>query len=490
MSIVRTPARVLVLAVALSVAFVALFLEGTPLIRAVVVPLAGMLTAANVIPHLVRSRGGARVVYGSVLVGLTLLITAETLWVSTLTLGVDAEAIGNAMSGLIAGGYLLILVAAAFALVPTARRDPGGMLDAATLAVAAAAALWQAVLAPSLHATGAPTSARAYSFAIVVILSGATGIVAGIILNRSAPRSARPVLLYLLGALGLALAGNVLGSAFLDPATHAYPSWIDAVWPVSYVSAWAALAHPAGPDMLAVTAQGSRRLTSRRLLMLGLAMMITPSIAVVRDLAGSYVDWAGEAVASVVIIVMVLARVAQLAAAHRGAETRLQSLADQDSLTGLANRRIVEQRLDALALRVAAREAPGAAVCFIDLNGFKQVNDTRGHAIGDELLVAIAGRLARLARSGTDDLVGRIGGDEFVVVAEGEPEATADALVARVHRALEGTFALSDGPATASASVGVATARPGEVSSADSLLTHADGRMYQDKRARRRAVAT
>ncbi|WP_084125904.1 GGDEF domain-containing protein [Demequina sp. NBRC 110054] len=490
MRIVGTPARVAALAATLTVGFSALYLLGTPLVSAIVVPAAGLLPAAFVLPHLRRERGGARLVYGLLLGGLVLLITSESLWVATLIHGVSESAVALPMQVLVGSGYLLILCAAAVALVPTARRDPGGVLDAATLAVAGAAALWQAILAPSLHATGAPSGARAYSFAVLVILSGAAGIVVGITLNRSAPPTARPALAYLLLALVLALAGNVVGTATMDPITHAYPRWVGVVWPAAYVAAWAALVHPAGSHILVTTPPRSKRLTPRRLLLLGLAMMATPTIAVVRDLAGGYVDWAGEAVASIAIIVMVLRRVSQLAAAHRGAEARLRSLADEDALTGLANRRVVEHRLGDLASRTAEGQASGVVVCFIDLNGFKEINDTRGHAIGDELLVAIAGRLTRLARSGTGDLIGRIGGDEFVVVTEGEPATTSASIVARVHDALDAPFALTDGHANASASVGVATARRGQRRSADSLLSGADCHMYANKRALHQVQAT
>ncbi|WP_084124004.1 GGDEF domain-containing protein [Demequina sp. NBRC 110054] len=182
---------------------------------------------------------------------------------------------------------------------------------------------------------------------------------------------------------------------------------------------------------------------------------------------------------------MVLARVSQLAGAHRAAESQLRVLADHDTLTGLPNRRAVERHLESLLDRVARSTAAGATVWFIDLDDFKPINDTRGHAIGDELLTAVAHRLAGLVREDRGDLVGRLGGDEFIVVVEGDPQATATTLTARIRSAFDDDFTLSDGPAQVSASIGLDTASPHDPHTLDDMLTHADHEMYAEKHARR-----
>ena len=150
-----------------------------------------------------------------------------------------------------------------------------------------------------------------------------------------------------------------------------------------------------------------------------------------------------------------------------------------DSLTGLPNRSLLAQRLDHAARR-AARSHTTAAVLFVDLDGFKQVNDSHGHQVGDDLLVAVAHRLAALVRPG--DTLARVGGDEFVFLCEDlNTEADADLLAHRVDEAFLGPFLTERAKLSITASVGVAFAGPGEAVS-DRLVIEADTAMYQAKR--------
>jgi diguanylate cyclase (GGDEF)-like protein/PAS domain S-box-containing protein len=165
----------------------------------------------------------------------------------------------------------------------------------------------------------------------------------------------------------------------------------------------------------------------------------------------------------------------------------LTQLALHDVLTGLANRRLVLDRVER-ALEEQRREGGTVAVLYIDLDGFKEVNDVHGHAAGDELLTAVAQRLASSVRG--VDTVGRLGGDEFVIVATlGEPEDAAP-LVRHVEDALTDPVRLSNGRQVAiDASIGVVVSRREQPLSADRLLTDADTAMYEIKRHRRRLRA-
>jgi diguanylate cyclase (GGDEF)-like protein len=154
-------------------------------------------------------------------------------------------------------------------------------------------------------------------------------------------------------------------------------------------------------------------------------------------------------------------------------------LAHIDELTGLANRRAFMSELDA-----AVAAGPGALL-FLDLDGFKQVNDTLGHASGDELLAAVADRLANCARS--EDTVARLGGDEFVVLLRGMTEpAILEERASAVREAFAHPLALSSIVTTVGASIGVTRYVCGELT--EEVLRRADAAMYEAKRAHQLAT--
>ena len=160
-------------------------------------------------------------------------------------------------------------------------------------------------------------------------------------------------------------------------------------------------------------------------------------------------------------------------------EALLAHQALHDSLTGLANRQLTVDRAEHMLLR-ARREQGAVALCFIDLDNFKDTNDSLGHEAGDKLLCAVAERLSRTLRA--SDTVGRLGGDEFVILTEGAALPDGPLLVAeRIRGALHEPFFLEgyEGlPITVTASVGIAT---GDRPSAQELLRDADVALYQAK---------
>jgi len=175
------------------------------------------------------------------------------------------------------------------------------------------------------------------------------------------------------------------------------------------------------------------------------------------------------------------------AQARQGAQQtaeRLRASTLHDALTGLPNRVLLQQRLEHAAER-AQRSHTDAAVLFADLDGFKQVNDTYGHPIGDALLVAVAGRLSALLRPG--DTLARVSGDKFVILCEDLHAASdVELLAVRIDEAFTAPFTLADTGGAAvevriSASVGMAFAGRAE-DIGHQLVRDADIAMYQAKR--------
>lgn len=166
-------------------------------------------------------------------------------------------------------------------------------------------------------------------------------------------------------------------------------------------------------------------------------------------------------------------------AGTRAGEQQARHLAAHDQLTGLANRgRFQEQLCHALAMHALSGQS--LAVMYIDLDGFKPINDTYGHAAGDALLQIVANRLTHAVRA--RDLVSRLGGDEFACLIEGiEPPEQALGLAMKLRDAMRAPCKVGNHLVTVDASIGVVVDVAGAGDSAD-LLLKADMAMYRAKR--------
>jgi len=162
-------------------------------------------------------------------------------------------------------------------------------------------------------------------------------------------------------------------------------------------------------------------------------------------------------------------------------ESLLDQLANFDELTGLPNRRLLHDRMRQL-VEHALRQDSIFAVCYLDLDGFKEVNDQYGHKVGDKLLIEVANRLTQCVRAG--DTLARLGGDEFVLLlADIEDESECDMILTRVLQTLSNPYTLNGiSESGITISIGI-TLFPSDNGDPDTLLRNADRAMYSAKHA-------
>lgn len=168
----------------------------------------------------------------------------------------------------------------------------------------------------------------------------------------------------------------------------------------------------------------------------------------------------------------------------RALAERMTYLAQHDPLTGLPNRALMRDRVQHLA-QLGTRSGQTFALAFLDLDGFKGVNDTHGHSAGDELLRLVAQRLCGHLRS--SDTLCRVGGDEFLLLLPDAGAAQAEAAAHKLLEVLRQPFHLQDGDVRITGSVGVALS-PQDGVMADDLMRHADVAMYRAKAEGRNRV--
>jgi diguanylate cyclase (GGDEF)-like protein/PAS domain S-box-containing protein len=172
---------------------------------------------------------------------------------------------------------------------------------------------------------------------------------------------------------------------------------------------------------------------------------------------------------------------------RKRAETAIQTLSLADELTGLYNRRgflaFCKQHLNALR-----RTNKGVVIVYADLDGLKAINDSFGHKEGDRALVKTAELLKENFRS--SDVLGRLGGDEFIMLAAVDPDGGMEKLISRLERKFESYNALKTSPYNLSISLGVAQLEPDGTQSLEDLMANADAAMYENKRRKKNRVQT
>ena len=377
----------------------------------------------------------------------------------------------------LAGGLLLII----------RRRignDPLSVLgDGLIVALGSWFLIWVIFLQPTFDASTSSVvvtgiQGATLAFSSVVLFSLAT------LLFGDADRT--PAVWLIAGAITFTLLGDFLYAANDSGRVQLDEQFINAAYVLCLFLCSAAFVHQ---SISTITEHGSVR-TQRPLLgrlIVTTAALTIPVVVLALTEAADSVDRTVRAVSVFVLTIAVTARVIHAVRTNASMQRTLIHSAQTDALTGLPNRSLMLSHVQN-ALEFAEQDQRHPTVLFIDVDRFKNINDSLGHQAGDNVLVAVAQRLRNALPQRC--IVGRISGDEFVILDPGTRGASDAMIVAdTILNSFNEPLSLRQGDVFVSTSIGVATFQKGISATADDLLRHADTAMYRAKDAGRNCVA-
>lgn len=467
--------------------------------------------AGAVVAGRARNRSSGRRAWTLVAVAVTIAVLDEAAWALLPDVGYGVAGTGMAarvVVQLVAGALVLAFPALLLRARLGGRSDREGLVDGLAIAAAIGLVLWETLLLWT-PADGASLVSNA-NVPLFMVLTGVLSACIALLvrLGFTGVHHETSARLLLLAAVVHAGAVVALGAAGAPASGVAWPA--EVLMMLSYALLAAAALHPSAerlteevdPDRLGANVSLARLGTLTAALVLPALVTTVRSVWLVDrvgipagDVLRSPAALLPSSIAALIITASVIWRMWHLVQDRERARALLQHRATHDDLTGLPNRGVLQQVLVAqLAAHPTARRAAPFAVLFLDLDGFKAINDTLGHQAGDQVLIEVGARMRAVLRA--EDTLVRMAGDEFVAVCGGPiDEETARATAARVHDEIVRPIDVQGIEATVGASIGVALCpvpTGDREHDAHALIRLADHAMYDAKRAggRRTVVAS
>ena len=459
--------------------------DGIP--RDAVFLVVGVSSVVAILAGTGRNRPAARGAWLLMAAGIALWVAGDAVW-SWLADVAHVEPFPSAADYLYLAAYPLLGAGLGrLAWLRRHGRDLAASVDAAIVTLACGLVSWVVVAGPLARSDTSGLErvvGTAYPAGDIVLLAALTWLLTSVGRRNVSFR-------LLAGAAGILVVSDSL-FLLVSAGTVADPAGaLDVGWLSAYVLWGTAALHPGMCALSDVPQEVASSVSGRRVAALAVAVLVPPVTHAVQLLVGrSPEDWAFVVVSSAMFGLVVARMALAIREVRRAEQDRTRLAADlehqagHDGLTALANRPRILELVEA-ALHRAQRSGDLVALLFIDLDDFKRVNDTYGHAAGDHVLRVSAARMREQVRAG--DTIGRLGGDEFVVLVERVDDETDVAQLAeRLLGALRQPLLLpaSGREVAVGASIGIATSRDGGTDPAV-LLHDADAAAYRAKRAGR-----
>jgi diguanylate cyclase (GGDEF)-like protein len=473
MATTRMPGRLWLIYLAVGLAAAAGSLLLPDLHQSIVYDLVGLSAVVAILCGVRLHRLLRRGMWYGLAAGLVVFVAGDVVY-SVYVYALQLEPFPSPADALYLASYP-ILAAALLVMIRsrTGGRDRAGLIDALIITTGLGLLSWTFLMRPIASDPSLTVGSRlislAYPLADVLLLA----VLARLFTSPGARSTSYRLLA---AAVLLQLGADIVYAGLTVSGTYA-GGLIDLAWMASYLCWGAAALHPSVRSLSEVAPARGVRVTRARLLVLAPAALIAPGLLLLQGSRGLTIDWVPLGVGSVVLFLLVVARMSELVAQVQDQAAQLAALAHNDALTGIPNRRAWDLDLVREMIRARRTGAP-LHVALLDVDHFKRFNDTNGHQAGDLLLKSAAASWRAQLREG--DMLARYGGEEFAALLVGCTQAEAVAILDRVRAAT---------PLGESVSIGVVQ-WDGE-QTPEELIGAADDALYRAKeRGRDRVVAS